>query len=133
MVLAGLGPEFEAWNPQSRPGEPTPLVLKGVLPPILYCLLLRVLTYSVILTEGVLLPTDWLYETFDPWKTLSPVGGERKPEAERCGYAALSARSLIRNSVCTCAPQKVDPAVRDLLFLRITTKHRTRRARDLSG
>ena len=84
-------------------GRANTLVLKGVLPPILYCLLLRVLTYSVILTEGVLLPTDWLYETFDPWKTLSPVGGERKPEAERCGYAALSARSLIRNSVCTAS------------------------------
>ena len=47
-------------------------ILEGALLPILFLLLLAVLTYPGILTGGVILPTDWLYEAFYPWKSMAP-------------------------------------------------------------
>ena len=47
-------------------------ILEGALLPILFLLLLAVLTYPGVLTGGVILPTDWLYEAFYPWKSMAP-------------------------------------------------------------
>ncbi len=40
--------------------------------PCLFFLILSILTYPGILTGGVILPTDWLYEAFYPWKSTAP-------------------------------------------------------------
>ena len=47
-------------------------ILAGSLLPILFLLFLAALTYPGILTGGVILPTDWLYEAFYPWKSMAP-------------------------------------------------------------
>ena len=47
-------------------------ILAGSLLPIIFLLFLAALTYPGILTGGVILPTDWLYEAFYPWKSMAP-------------------------------------------------------------
>ncbi len=48
----------------------TPVVRASV--PLACILLLCLLTYPGVLTGGVMLPTDWLYEAYYPWKAMSP-------------------------------------------------------------
>lgn len=46
--------------------------LRSTSIPFLCLAALCLVTYPGVLTGGVLLPTDWLYEAYYPWKTMAP-------------------------------------------------------------
>ena len=71
MEFARVDPELGVDSPKA-PERAHTRILGGALLPFLFLLFLGVLTYPGILAGSVLLPTDWLYEAFYPWKTMSP-------------------------------------------------------------